>query len=134
MRRLAGISVPLSPVPLLCSEEQCVAYLTARARRANRLCPRCGWRRGYWLAGRQRWQCERCGGQFGLRAGTVMEGSRLPLKVWMIAIQTILDNYAISLRRLRPLWVFAACGRFVGSPGKCGERWTRSARANSLRD
>jgi transposase-like protein len=99
-RRSAGISVPLSPVPLLSSEEQCVAYLTTRARRANRLCPRCGWRRGYWLAGRQRWQCQRCGGQFGIRAGTVMESSRLPLKVWMIAIQTILDNDAISLRAL----------------------------------
>jgi hypothetical protein len=99
-RRPAGVSVPQAPVAMFCSEEACVAYLTARARRPGRPCPRCCWRRGYWLASRRRWQCERCGGQFGLRAGTVMEGSRLPLKVWMIAIQTILDKDAISLRTL----------------------------------
>lgn len=100
MQRPAEVTVPQLPVAILSSEQACAAYLIARARRSGRRCPRCGWRRGYWLANRRRWQCARCTGQFGIRSGTVLEGSPLPLKTWLVTIQKILENRALSVQGL----------------------------------
>ena len=110
MERPEGMIAPPAPMAIFSSEGACEEYLIARARRADRHCPRCGWRRGYWLANRRRWQCAACSRQFGIRSGTVLEGSSLPLKTWLVAIQTILENRTISVQALatatgvRRLW------------------------------
>lgn len=74
------------------SEEDCERYLIGRIERAGHRFARCKNRHGYWLMGRRRWQCARCGQQLGLRTGTVMEGSPLPLKSWFAAICSLLIN------------------------------------------
>ena len=52
------------------------------------------------MANRRRWECARCRGQFGIRAGTVLEGSPLPLKSWLQAIYQVLSHRDISVPEL----------------------------------
>jgi hypothetical protein len=82
------------------NEEACVDYLHKRARRSAGVCPRCGDRNGHWLAC-QRWECSACGLQVGLRFGSVMEGSRLPLRIWFMAIGEVLADRTIRPERLQ---------------------------------
>ena len=42
-----------------------------------------------------------CGLQVGLRWGSVMEGSRLPLRIWFMAIGEVLADPAIRPERLQ---------------------------------
>ena len=82
------------------NEEACIDHLFERARRRAGACPRCGERNGHWLA-RRRWECGTCGLQVGLRFGSVMEGSRLPLRIWFMAIGAVLADPAIRPERLQ---------------------------------
>ncbi len=81
-------------------EHVCREYLRERARQSVRVCPRCGDRHGHWLA-RLRWECSACGLQLGLRWGSVMEGSRLPLRTWFAAIGEVLADPAIRPQQLQ---------------------------------
>ena len=88
-----------TPTPFA-AEADCARYLEARLRRADFRCPHCGHNRGSWLASRARWQCGGCKRQLGLRTGTVMAGSRLPLVKWFRAVRTILLDPDISTAEL----------------------------------
>lgn len=67
-------------------EEACWAWLRrARWTRGFR-CPRCGHRRSYGLVDRGLEQCVACRYQASLTAGTVFHGTRVPLRVWFLAI------------------------------------------------
>ena len=82
------------------TEPECEAYLLGRWQQGAVACPRCGHIKGSWLARRKRWQCAGCRGQFGLRAGTVMAGSPLPLRAWLGAIGQLLKKPSSSTREL----------------------------------
>jgi transposase-like protein len=82
------------------TEAGCRAYLVGRLQHADHRCPRCEHPSGYLLAKRHRWECAGCGKQFGLRAGTVMESSRLPLHCWFAAIEALLPNSEITVPEL----------------------------------
>ena len=82
------------------NEEACIDHLFKRARRRAGACPRCGERNGHWLS-RRRWECSTCGLQVGLRFGSVMEGSRLPLRIWFMAIGAVLADPEIRPERLQ---------------------------------
>ena len=105
--REAKASRPLpnvaTPTPSVCfpTEADCAAYLLSRLQRKECGCPRCGARQGYWLGSRQRWQCAGCHLQFGLRAGTVMAGSHLPLSTWFRAIRLLVQIPNVSNAALR---------------------------------
>jgi hypothetical protein len=78
----------------------CTDYMLDRARQRGGVCPRCGDCRRHWLTC-GRWECSACGLQVGPRFGTVMEGSRLPLRTWIIAIAEVLANPAIRPEQLQ---------------------------------
>ena len=101
--------------------------LRARRRRAG-VCPRCGRDGGHWLACR-RWECGGCGLQIGLRWDSVMEGSRLPLCTWFIAIGEVLADPAIRPERLQ-----AAIGLSRSAPlGNFSEEsWRPSSHPTSI--
>jgi hypothetical protein len=79
-------STARAPFARFRDEHVCSDYLYERARRRAEVCPRCGHRHGHWLASR-RWECSDCGLQVGLRSGSVMARSRLPLRTWFMAIR-----------------------------------------------
>ena len=116
-------------------EGACVRYLLALEWPAGFLCPRCGCRTCSPVSGRPRaFQCTRCRRQFSVTAGTVMHGSRPPLRDWFRAMWMVShDRRGVSasalarelcvnwrsasyvLRRLRAaMGVSQACLRLVG--------------------
>lgn len=69
------------------SEAQCEAALTALRWPAGFRCPRCD-ASTYYAVGRL-YQCRTCRHQTSLTAGTVMDSTKLPLRIWFLAIYLI---------------------------------------------
>ena len=71
------------------NEESCVTYLKAKREEQGVVCPKCGCTHHYWKSYRNQWECKECGHRTGLKTGTVMHSSNLPLMIWFIAIHLI---------------------------------------------
>ena len=67
------------------SEEACEEYLAACRWPEGFVCPRCGTRRAYRLVRQRRWQCAACRLQVSLTAGTILNNTKTPLRVWFWA-------------------------------------------------
>jgi len=67
-------------------EEACWEYLKRVRWPEGFVCPRCRGRRASFLETRRLWQCRRCRKQVSLTAGTVLQGTRVPLRKWFLAI------------------------------------------------
>ena len=52
---------------------------------------------------RRLWQCKRCGAQTSVSAGTVMHGTRMPLRLWFWAAYLVATHHpgisAVQLQR-----------------------------------
>lgn len=116
------------------TEEKCVEYLLQRYSSPSWRCPRCRQRDGHVLAARRLWECSSCHFQTGIRHGTVLEKSPLPLPLWFSAIRHFAAKTTISpaelalvvgirrqataremVRRMRAaLHGDDVCGRFAG--------------------
>jgi hypothetical protein len=83
------------------TEEQCLAFLMRRFERGELPCPRCrNTSGGCWLATHRAWECGRCKSQIGIRAGTIMQNSGLPLTSWFKAIRLLLSYPLMSTAEL----------------------------------
>ena len=67
------------------TEQACEEYLLAMRWPEGFVCPACG-ERGAWRNNRHLLVCSGCGRQVSLTAGTVMHGSRKPLRMWFKAM------------------------------------------------
>lgn len=67
------------------TEEACRAYLFASRWPEGFVCPACGGRDPGGETRRHLWICTACGRQTSVTAGTVMHGTRLPLRTWFWA-------------------------------------------------
>ena len=63
------------------SEDACREYLTRLRWPNGFICPACQGRVG-WTDRRHRWTCQACRRQSTVTAGTIFEGTHLPLQVW----------------------------------------------------
>lgn len=87
------------------TETQCEAALMRARWPSGFICPRCRSRRycAFRRGASPYWQCTDCRYQCSLRSGTMMQGSRLPLVSWYLAIylvtQTKTNMAALELRR-----------------------------------
>lgn len=70
------------------SEAQCEEALVAARWSHGFECPHCSHKLAYEFRRRELryWQCKACRHQVSLRAGTMMENSKLPLTTWYLAI------------------------------------------------
>jgi transposase-like protein len=82
------------------TEEDCEEHLAQRFRRDDWNCPHCQSTKGSWLQRQKRWECSACRRQVGLRYGTVMQGSRLPLRIWFLAIREMRKNPNVSTSQM----------------------------------
>jgi transposase-like protein len=78
------------------NERACEEHLRQRFVRTDFRCPHCGANKGYFLRNRLHWECAACQHQVGLRAGTVMAGSRLALTKWFTAIRLLLLKPSVT--------------------------------------
>lgn len=65
-------------------------------------CPKCSARRSYTIRTRRLplYECSACGTQTSLTSGTIMEGSRTPIRLWILAIYLHSKPEGISASRL----------------------------------
>ena len=88
---LGELIIPPNP---FATEAACENYLIGRFKTCK--CPRCGGQDGCHIVGRRCWECAGCGCQTGVRHGTVMADSPIPLNKWFTAIWLLLWRPAIS--------------------------------------
>lgn len=83
--------------------EACRQYLFALRWPNGFVCPRCGGRQA-WPMARGLWLCGQCRHQTSVTAGTVFQGTRLPLPVWFRAIWYVTSQKngvsALSVQRV----------------------------------
>lgn len=95
-------------------EDACIKYLKEQREQAGIVCSKCGCTHHYWKSYRNQWQCKQCGHRTGLKAGTVMHGSNLPLLYWFIAIHLLTSTKKsfsaaelqrqLGHKRYQPIW------------------------------
>lgn len=93
----AELVVPSNPFT---TEETCETHLFERFRTGKCCCPRCGGREGHPILSRRCWECAACGSQTGIRHGTVMADSPIPLAKWFAAIWLIFSRPKITTTEL----------------------------------
>lgn len=86
------------------TEEACREYLFASRWPDGFRCRRCGGgEAGAMRRGRLVWQCKGCGAQTSVTAGTVMHGTRQPLRLWFWAAYLVATHHpgisAVQLQR-----------------------------------
>lgn len=85
------------------TEEQCHEALVRWRWPQGFVCPDCGHRRSARLNTRRVWQCNRCKRQVSLTSGTLLADTKLPLRVWFLAIYLLTQSKngrsALSLKR-----------------------------------
>lgn len=76
------------------TDDACATYLGVRRWPDGFVCPECGPCRGWKLqTKRWTWECHDCGRQTSVTAGTVMHGSKVPLRTWF-SVATAPATYA----------------------------------------
>lgn len=95
-------------------EDACIKHLREQRERAGIVCSKCSCTHHYWKSYRNQWQCKQCGHRTGLKAGTVMHGSNLPLLYWFIAIHLLTSTkksfsaaelqHQLGHKRYQPIW------------------------------
>lgn len=84
------------------TEAACLDYLAAARWPDGFACPACGGRRAWVLERRHLWECGECGQQTSVSAGTVMHGTRTPLRVWFWAAYLVATHHpGISAKQLQ---------------------------------
>jgi transposase-like protein len=85
------------------SEEACASYLARVRWRGGFVCPACGGSKA-WSTSRQQLRCATCQRQTSVVAGTILEGTRKPLRVWFQAMWYVTSQKfggnALGLKRV----------------------------------
>jgi hypothetical protein len=84
----------------LWSEPECAQYLVSWRQRQF-VCGECGSPRAHFVPTQKCLECAKCGSQSGLRVGTVMSDSPLPLSIWFSAIRLVVSNPDIATGQLQ---------------------------------
>lgn len=89
------------------TEEQCHAALVAWRWPEGFVCPRCGGREHGFCGPRRLFQCSACRHQTSVRAGTLFQASKLPLRTWFLAMHLLAQskNDIAALELMRQLGV-----------------------------
>ena len=67
-------------------EDAAIAHFEAIRWKQGEYCFRCGHDHIYRYTSKRLYKCAQCAERFSIRAGTIFEDSRLPLRTWMLAI------------------------------------------------
>jgi hypothetical protein len=73
-------------------EELAVEAFKEYRLRKGIICKKCGARHHYWLSPKQQFQCKNCKFRTTLQSGTLLEGSKLPVSYFFIALYLLKNN------------------------------------------
>ncbi|MFN3660696.1 MAG: transposase [Brevinematales bacterium] len=65
------------------------------------VCPRCGHTHAKKITSRKLWRCTNCQTQVSLKSGTILHGSHLSIKQWLLAVALLTDDTGISAQNLK---------------------------------
>jgi transposase-like protein len=83
-------------------ESSCLEYLAASRWPEGFVCPACAGRGAWVLERRHLWECRDCQRQTSVTAGTVMHGTRTPLRTWFWAAYLVATHHpGISAKQLQ---------------------------------
>lgn len=68
------------------NEESCREHFKLTREKQGIVCKKCKGEKHYWLRAKWQWQCSVCEFRTGLRSGTMMESSKLPVRKWFLAM------------------------------------------------
>ncbi len=90
--------------PRFINEPSCIQYFLRRFQLGHQRCRSCGSAaNGCWIAPRKVWECNSCHAQTGLRFGTLMARSPVPLTEWFHAIRIVLFRPRVHAAELGKL-------------------------------
>lgn len=78
------------------TENDCLSYFIATRQRAGTKCTNCGNNNLCWSAETDQFECQKCQNRLGIKSGTAMENSKLPIKHWFMTIFLLTSNYKIQ--------------------------------------
>jgi hypothetical protein len=91
--RLLPASLQAPVLWFLRTEKICFDIVTPlRWPEGGAVCVHCGSRHNCYIATRGYWKCVSCRKSFSVRMGTILENSRLPLRIWLGALWVILAS------------------------------------------
>lgn len=73
-------------------EQVCIDHFRALRWKGGAFCPHCGSTRVYHFSDNRSHKCGECRKRFSIRVGTIFEDSKLPLRVWFMAIFLITSH------------------------------------------
>jgi transposase-like protein len=83
------------------TDDACRDFMFKQRWPSGFICPLCGYREYYHIQKRHKYQCKNCRYQASVTAGTVIDRSHLPLKIWVWAIFLVArDKRGISATHL----------------------------------
>lgn len=95
-------------------ENSCIEAVREKRLSMGLKCKKCGHTEHYFRKGDLKFECKKCHGRQGLRAGTVMENTNLPIRYWLLAIHLMTVTKkgfsALEMQRLighkryEPIW------------------------------
>lgn len=83
---------PQEVIPVFKNEELAVQAFRYYRLKKGITCKKCGSKSHYWLGPKRQFQCKKCRFRTTLQSGSVLEGSKLPLSYFFIAIYLLLKN------------------------------------------
>jgi hypothetical protein len=95
-------------------EESCEAYLRFKREEEGIVCSRCNSGEHRWMERLRAWKCTNCGGWTNLKAGTMMEKTKIPLDIWFEIIHLMTSTKKafsalemqrqVGLKYYEPVW------------------------------
>lgn len=79
-------------IPVFRNEELAVQAFREYRLKKGVTCKKCGSRYHYWLSPKQQFQCKRCRFRTTLQSGSVLEGNKLPISYFFIAVHLLVKN------------------------------------------
>lgn len=67
-------------------EHSCREHFRRQREKEGVKCKKCGNEKHYWLKAKYQWQCSECRFRTCLRSGTTFENSKLPIRIWYLAM------------------------------------------------
>lgn len=96
------------------NEEACIEHLRRKRESVRLSCKRCEGVKHYWISGIHKWECAHCRSRTNLKAGTMMEKSKLPIMIWYLAIHLMTSvkrdfsakemQRQLGWKRYEPIW------------------------------
>lgn len=106
------------------TEEACTEYLEWIRWGSGFICSRCGGKTAWRIQRKGLWQCRECGHQSSVKAGTVLEDGRKPLRLWFHVIWLMMaQKTGMSARNFYETFGFGSYQTSWGGSKSCEASW-----------